>query len=169
MAAWATPNLFSSTKIDTDIAYEEVVSASVGSSNPILQAIREAYEGYGANQLVSCILSLGSGSLTSRTIDKGYKGVVARSAKEASLTADEAQRRMGASGKYFRLSVTPAIEDDQITGENAFGVIASSTSYYLTLTQQDQLVDVCLSMANMKGGVDLESLGMLKTRLTATR
>ncbi|CAG7847843.1 SubName: Full=Uncharacterized protein {ECO:0000313/EMBL:CCA77866.1} [Serendipita indica DSM 11827] len=168
LAAWATPGLFSSTKVTTDIAYEEVVSAASGYSNPIFQAIREAYEGYGPTQLVSCILSLGSGSHVLRIPEKGYKAMVARYARDAALTADDAQRRLGGSGKYFRLSVTPAIEDDLITEDNPLGVIASGTSSYLSLSHQDQLVDTCLNMATMKGGVDLEALAQVRTEMTAS-
>ncbi|CAG7847829.1 SubName: Full=Uncharacterized protein {ECO:0000313/EMBL:CCA77866.1} [Serendipita indica DSM 11827] len=168
LAAWATPGLFSSTKVTTDIAYEDVVSAASGHSNPIFQAIREAYEGYGSTQRVSCILSLGSGSHVSRVPEKGHKAMVARYARDAVLTADDAQRRLGASGKYFRLSVTPAIEDDSITEENPFGMIASSTSTYLSLSHQDQLIDTCLNMATMKGGVDLEALAQVRAEMTAS-
>ncbi|CCA73509.1 hypothetical protein PIIN_07462 [Serendipita indica DSM 11827] len=168
LTAWATPTLFSSVRIEDEIGYEEVVSAASSCSNPIFEAIREAYASYG-DQMTSCILSLGSGSQSTQNTDKGWKASITQSAKEAMRIAEDAQRRFGDSDIYFRLSVTPAIGDDQDVPGNTFGMIASSTSHYLSLTHQDKLIDECLRKSNRPGVIDLKSLAQVRGDATILR
>ncbi|CAG7849927.1 SubName: Full=Uncharacterized protein {ECO:0000313/EMBL:CCA75861.1} [Serendipita indica DSM 11827] len=169
LAAWATPTLFSSVKIEDDIGREEVVSAAGACSNPIFEAICEAHTTCGPNRMVSCILSLGSGSQSSWSAEVKYKTSIVQYAREAMGIAEDAQRRLGTSGVYFRLAVTPAIEDNQATLEDALGVIASSTSHYLSLAYQDGLVDGCITKATEAGSVELESLLQVRGGRTTAR
>lgn len=126
--AWATPGLFSSIRIGKPPVVEELISAVNGFNNPTLEAITEALKVYGTSQLVSSVLSIGSGK---DTLFSDSENRAIRTAQETEITAENLQRRLGTLGLYFRYSVDHGVQDKFRKLEDYFGSITGHVREYL--------------------------------------
>ncbi|KAG9055369.1 hypothetical protein FS842_002391 [Serendipita sp. 407] len=163
-ATWATPGIFPSVQIGPPLREEEAVSAVNGFNNPITEAIKEAKEIFGPKMKISCLLSLGSGKrrlATSFTGDISNMHWAERSVRDSEVISDDAQRQLGHTGVYFRLSADFTLNADveHVDKKRLFGSIAAYTGSYLRLAGPESVMDACIKAAARGEGVSLEYLG----------
>ncbi|KAG8825239.1 hypothetical protein FRC18_010349 [Serendipita sp. 400] len=160
---WAMPDFFSPVRIGPPLREEKVISAVNGFNNPTMEVIKEVKDAFGADRAISCLLSLGSGRqrttipfIGTNTYAKLTKHILLSS----EMTADDAQKRFGRTGVYFRLSVDFDLNEDgaQSDIEQLFGLISAHTASYLLLASPENVLDACIQAAQGGTGIPIELL-----------
>src|SRR4051794_36133444 len=91
--AWAIPGIFSSVQIGDGLVKEELVSAVDGFNNPTLQAVKEARNAFGGDQKISCILSIGAGKSSSRSLSMDGRELATIIARDTEGIAEQLRNR----------------------------------------------------------------------------
>lgn len=150
-ATWAIPGLFSSILLGPALMQEEIVSAVGGFNNPTLEAIGEAHDAFGAGQMVTSVLSLGSGR-------HGGSTTVERVARETEITEETLQRRFGKLGIYFRFSVNQSHDNETLSLEGQFGTLTSHTEHYFARDLVNASLDRYLQVSDHTSTITLERM-----------
>ena len=158
--AWATPGLFSSVVFGPEESRaEQLISCVNGYNNPTLVAVKEAFELFGADACVSCLLSLGSGKAAIRSLgatESDTTSTLEQLAVDCEATAQEVQRRIGSLGIYYRFSVERGLEFTQPGGR--INEIVSHTIAYIVEDAVSSVMDTCLQIADCPSNITLEQL-----------
>ncbi|CAG7851691.1 SubName: Full=Uncharacterized protein {ECO:0000313/EMBL:CCA68726.1} [Serendipita indica DSM 11827] len=164
--AWATPGLFSPVFVGPDESRgENLISSVNGYNNPTLVAIKEAFDLFGPDARVSCLLSLGSGKAAVRSLgatESDVYSTLEQLAVDCEATAEEVQRRIGSLGVYSRFSVERGLEF--IRSEDGVNGILSHTKIYLEGDAVSAAMDNCLRTAEFPSAVTLEQLFRARPR-----
>jgi hypothetical protein len=156
---WATPGVFSPVRVGAELV-QELISAVNGYNNPTLKAVEEAYEAFGPDRRVSCLLNLGTGMVS--TPSSGTDGHVRAQAiaRETETTAEDLKKRYAGLQIYFRLSVNRRIDSgfpSDVTEEQA-GVVSALTSCYLETHDVCETVERCLISSRKASHTTMEHL-----------
>jgi hypothetical protein len=140
---------------------EELISATNGFNNPTNQVIKEAYNVFGADHRIACLLSLGSGNRGAISLEdtqsNSHQAVSAEVASDSENVAEETQKRLGRLKVYYRFSVDVGLEGPRPFRGN-FGTISSHASVYLSKFSVSRSMDNCIKAAEKSPGVTLERL-----------
>ncbi|KIM26629.1 hypothetical protein M408DRAFT_72598 [Serendipita vermifera MAFF 305830] len=167
LATLATPPLFSSTSIVKDAETFEYVGADYALSNPTREIIANAYEAFGPDRHVACILSLGSGytGITSFPGDNNldqWNDFLKKLVMDSEQVAQSIDSQMGHLGLYYRLCVSHGLEKWSTTNAAEPGPITAHTSTYLTDVSVSRRVDQCVGSLKSREGIStLEQLSEL--------
>ncbi|PVF99825.1 hypothetical protein CPB86DRAFT_755916 [Serendipita vermifera] len=192
--AWATPNLFPPVRIGPLYREEEIVSAVHGYNNPTLEVLKEALDVFGSNAYLSCLLSLGAGKGIIKSFGAGASGAggAAGAPREDSLEtgknesnnpmsileqlttdgesiAEEAFRRIGNLGIYFRFSVSRGLDFDDVAAQRdgvstKFGEIIAHTTGYLLENTTSSYLDKAIASAERPSTISLEAINRSRSR-----
>jgi hypothetical protein len=155
-ATLASPGSLSPISIGPKGREETVMTAGNIFGNPIREVIKEAYNIFGGNTPISCLLSVGSGfrgvlalvdgSNTSQGTHIDYERV-----------AQELNRDLARLNVYFRLSVDHGLEG---WGEfrTSFGVIKSHVDGYLGRDEVSNYLGRCVAASVVEGTILLERI-----------
>ena len=155
--AWATPGVFSPVRVGAELV-QELISAVNGYNNPALKAVEEAYEAFGPERRVSCLLSLGTGVLSAPSTEVHER--VQMIVRETETTAEDLKKRYSGLQIYFRLSVDRNFDSGFTSGvtEEQAGVISSSASEYLEKHDVCETVEQCLISSRKASHTTMEHL-----------
>lgn len=159
---WTTPSLFPLLENEPRIPQEyflDVVNASNGFSNPILEVLKEVHGVFGPNATVSCLLSLGAGRaplLSMVTTGSIAPKSLEQLAIDSERTASEVERRIGRIGVYFRLSVDRGLELDDLS--KSMSRIVAHTRQYLLDEDVNKTLDSCIRSSEMESHITLNQL-----------
>ncbi|KIM26631.1 hypothetical protein M408DRAFT_25333, partial [Serendipita vermifera MAFF 305830] len=164
LATLATPPLFSSTSIVKDAATFEYVGADYVLSNPTREIIANAYEAFGPDRHVACLISLGSGysGITSFPNDSSldqWNNFLKKLVTDSEQVAQSIDSQMGHLGLYYRLCVSHGLEKSSTAKAAEPGPIIAHTSNYLTDVSVSRRVDQCIGWLKSREGIStLEQL-----------
>ena len=158
--AWATPGLFSSVRVGSEFALEELISGVDGFNNPTFQAVKEAHEIFGSNMRMGCLLSLGAGKPLLRSTSIDRQDLLQRTVRDTEVIVEQMRRRYAGLRVYFRLSV-----DRDLTYGNAstpfekrLGRIISLTAAYLETHDAFTVMDRCVKSSRKASRVTIDHL-----------
>lgn len=166
-ACWATPGLISSKFVGIGGIEEELVSAVNGFNNPTQEAIKEAYNVFGPEAHIACILSLGSGqrgviSLEEKDVTPRKLG--AQMITDSEHVAEDIRKRIGRLRIYHRLSVDRGLEGWELF-RRGFGIIKSHTDAYLSKDAVSGGLEECLNTSRGMSNVTMERVCKFVTNL----
>ena len=156
---WATPGLFQTVEVGTELEKDGVVSAEAAYPNPAVQAIQEASDLYGAEKHVGLLLSLGSGSSSRPEVGGDEKNILVE------VTSRELERRFGTTGVYYRLSVLPGLAPPVQVMQESLGVLFAHTSDYLLNPVTDRVLDQVIKTGSRVSRFTLKSMSKLPANL----
>jgi len=135
-ATITTPPLFSPTKISSHSIQQTFVGSGLGANNPTRELLKEASSIFGADRRVAQIISLGSGTPRSISLNasQGAKGVnrmLEEMMADCEIVAHELSTRLTRLHPYLRLSVDRGMEDLIMTDWSKVGNIESYTRAYV--------------------------------------
>jgi len=157
--SWATPGLFSPVRVGIELVHE-LTSAVLGYNNPTLKAIEEAYEVFGPNRRVSCILSLGTGPVSTPAVSKDGDVPIQKIAEDTETTAEHLKRRYASLQVYFRLSVNRNLDCESPSKaiEYQAGTVTARTSDYLETYDVCETLERCLISSQKASHTTMEHL-----------
>lgn len=164
LATLAVPPLFTSTKVFKDATTFEYIGADWVLSNPTQEIITEAYQAFGSDKRVACLLSLRCGSAGVFAAPEHAKSTewnifLERLATDEERTARPLELRMGTLGLYYRFSVTQGLERETQSSGMDLGAIMAHTAVYLGDGLVSQKVDMCTESIRLRDGIStLEQL-----------
>lgn len=133
----AQPQWFPPFTINYGNSTEQVISGILGFNNPTKKALEEAERLFGSEQLVSIVVSLGSGqNMThneTRPSEEGLKQALLAMTLEGGHVADDLAQRFHNSTFYHRFSIDcqAGYVDVHKWDESTIGAITSKTRTYL--------------------------------------
>jgi hypothetical protein len=188
LSTCASPALFTAVNVEEGQWDHSYVSADQGLSNPTREIIKAAYEAFGEEEYVACLLSLGAGHLGVIRMTNGAGaegGIEAADEKDAALNeisrriaedpeqvARQMDEAIGSTGLYFRFSVDQGMQLSKKAAERresmkhmgsregSLGVIMADTLTYLGQPKIAKDVDHCADTLFRKVG--LETLNALR-------
>jgi len=127
--ATCTPGMFPPVRIHSNSVQLEFCGAELVYSNPVRQAFEEAHATFGANRVVSCVLSLGSGKPIFNPETSVQSDTFAELSRDLVVASDrvsmELEVQIGNSIVYHRFSVDGGLfsyEGCPLNDENAIFV-----------------------------------------------
>jgi hypothetical protein len=185
LSTCASPALFDAVNVEEGQWDHSYVSADQGLSNPTREVIKAAYEAFGEEEYVACLLSLGTGHLgvirmTDGTgagggideKDTALNEISRRIAEDPEQVARQMDEAIGNTGLYFRFSVDQGMQLSRRAAERrksmkhmgseegSLGVIMADTLTYLGQPKIAKDVDNCADTLFRKVG--LETLNALR-------
>jgi hypothetical protein len=182
LSTCASPALFAAVKVEEGLWDHNYVSADQGLPNPTREVIKAAYQVFGEEEYVACLLNLGAGNLGVIRVSSeagardgmgsnGRNGSMAeaaakRIAEDPERVAREMDEEIGTTGLYFRFSVEQgmqlsraAVERRQSmkqTGANggSLGVVMADTVTYLGQPKIGKDIDHCVDTLSRKVGLE---------------
>jgi hypothetical protein len=158
--SWAVPGLVSAAIVGP-LGREETLVSALGFINPIQEAIKVAYEAFGAEPRVSCLISLGSGKRGALSIQTdqpdSINSIGLQLATDAERTAEEVQRHIGNLKVYHRFSVDDGLQEPAVFHAN-FGIIESHSRAYLSKQAISERLERCIRLSEMPGTVTMERI-----------
>ncbi|CAG8642898.1 14138_t:CDS:2, partial [Acaulospora colombiana] len=169
---------------------EEIVSAVHGYNNPTLEVLKEALDVFGSNAYLSCLLSLGAGKGIIKSFGAGASGaggaagapredspetgknesnnpmsILEQLTTDGESIAEEASRRIGNLGVYFRFSVTRGLDFDDLAAQRngvstKFGEIIAHTTGYLLENTTSNYLDKAIASAERPSTISLETISL---------
>ena len=192
LSTCASTVLFAAVNVEEGLWDHSYVSADQGLSNPTREIIKAAYEAFGEEEYVACLLSLGTGHLgvIRMTNGAGTEGgtesidekdaalneISRRIAEDPEQVARQMDEAIGNSGLYFRFSVDQGMQLSRKaaerrtsmrhmgSGEGSLGVIMADTLTYLGQPRIAKDVDHCADTLFRKIG--LETLNALRKSIS---
>ena len=169
LATLASPPLFTSVPILNGTSTFEYISGDLTLSNPTRLIISEAYQAFGGEQRVACLLSLGTGHpgiimAPERPDVESWNQFLERTARDGEQTAEEIESQMAPLGLYHRFSVTRGLEIEKDVPEAQAGVSITHAMAYLVGVSVSRKVAMCVDSLKVRDGVaSLEQLGGFRT------
>jgi len=188
LSTCASPALFAAVNVEEGLWDHSYISADQGLSNPTREVIKAAYEAFGEEEHVACLLSLGTGHLgvirmtngagpegsteAMEEKDAALNEVSRRIAEDPELVARQMDEAIGDTGLYFRFSVDQGMQVSRKaaerrasmrhmgSGEGSLGVIMADTLTYLGQPKIAKDVDHCADTLFRRIG--LETLKALR-------
>jgi hypothetical protein len=164
LATLASPPLFTPAPILSGTSTFEYISGDLTLSNPTRLTISEAYEAFGGEQRVACLLSIGCGHpgviVAPENSDlESWNQFVEKIVKDSEQRAEEIESQMGHLGLYHRFSVTRGLEmEKEIIAVQAEDIVTHAT-VYLTGVSVSRKVAMCVdSLIVRDGASSLEQL-----------
>lgn len=158
--AWATPGLFSPIRVGTELMREELVSAVDGFNNPAFQAVKEAYDIFGRDKRMACLLSLGAGKPLVRSTSIDRQDLLQRTIRDTEIIVEQMRRRYAGLRIYFRLSVDRDLEFGNASApiEKRLARIVSHSSAYLETHDAFTALDRCVKSSRQASRVTTDHL-----------
>jgi hypothetical protein len=154
LATLASPPLFTL----ISISEVEYISGDLRFSNPTLTIISEAYNVFGEEARVACLMSLGSGHLgflsppNDSDLDS-WNQFLDKALKDSEQKAEEIETLMGNLALYHRFSVTRGLEERaQTTTPTVRDAIECSTLYLAGVAVSRKL-EKCVDLLKLRDGV----------------
>jgi hypothetical protein len=160
LATLASLPLFTPISIST----VEYISSDLKFSNPTLTVISEAYEAFGEEARVACLMNIGTGhpgfiSLPSNSDVYSWSQFLDKVVKDSEQKAEEIESMMGNLGLYHRFSVTRGLEGETQTNTSTTGDAIEFTTMYLAGVSVSRKLEICVDSLRLRDGV--ASLGQL--------
>lgn len=165
LATCAIPPLFTPAKVIKDFSTIEYIAADLGLSNPTREIIEGAYNAFGGEMTVICLLSIGYGHRGVNVApDNSYTSSRAifleRIATESERTAQEIASQLGKLTLYHRFSVTYGMETLEYQSWKDPQDVAAQTRNYLNDEETVNATSQCVSTLNE--GIGFTTLEYLK-------
>ena len=153
----ATPPLFTPTSISKDAATFEYIAGDLILSNPTREIIVEAYDAFGSEGRIGCLLSLGPGrgviGLPSESSWTVWNKVVEHLATDSEQKAQSIDSQMGHLGIYYRFRISEGLGVTIQAVKSDPGGILSHTSVYLNDASVSRKLDICVDSLKAPDGV----------------
>ena len=153
--AWATPGLFAPVRVGAEIMQEELISAVDGFNNPTIQAVKEVHEAFGKDQRMSCLLSLGVGRPSDRSLNANGHHIAQRTIRDTEGTADHLRRLYAGLQIYFRFSVDRRLDSETSQLDPR---LASHTAAYLDIADVTHALNRCVRSSLDVSNITIEHL-----------
>jgi hypothetical protein len=160
LATLASPPLFT----PVSISKSDYISGDLKFSNPTLTIVSEAYEAFGEEARVACLMNIGTGHLgflsppSSPDFDS-WSQFLDKVVKDSEQKAEEIESLMGNLGLYYRFSVTHGLEGETQTSTSTAGDAIEYTTMYLAGVAVSRKLEICVDSLRLRDGV--ASLGQL--------
>jgi hypothetical protein len=182
LSTCALPALLAAVNVEEGLWDHSYVSADQGLSNPTREVIKAAYQVFGEEEYVACLLSLGAGHLgvirvsneasaEDGTEADGRNGlasneVAKRIAEDPERVAREMDEEIGTAGLYFRFSVDQGMQlsrrvaerrksmKQNGAGEGLSDMIMADTLSYLGQPKIGKDIDHCVDTLSTKVGLE---------------
>jgi hypothetical protein len=148
LATLASPPLF----IPASISKLEYISGDLKLSNPTLTIVSEAYEAFGEQARVACLMSLGTGhpgfiSPPSTSDLDSWNQFLDNVVKDSEQKAEEIESQLGNLGLYHRFSVTRGLEGERQTNASTIGDAIEYTVVYLNVVAVSRKLEIFAEIA----------------------
>lgn len=165
VATLAMPPLFTSTSIFRDASTSEYIGADLSLGNPTQYLITEAYDFFGPEALMACVLSLGCGypgniTTPSNSDIANWNSLVEKLIVDSERKAQQMESQMGHLGLYYRFCVTSGLERVVTTNSLRLSDIITHTAVYLGDVSISRKFDLCVNSVTTREGI--ASLDQLK-------
>lgn len=136
------------------------LGASLGYNNPTREAIREAWDVWGADRSVACILSLGTGASNALNKEKPVENLLRDILEDCDKIANDLKGQLQAPDLYMRLSVLRGLDniDVQKWDPETVGVIESHTKDYISHLSSHKLATFIESLVNRPSRTSIGAL-----------
>ena len=158
--AWANPGFFSPVRVGVALMQDNLISAVDGYSNPTYQAVKEAYEVFGGNTQMCCLLSLGVGKPMVRSMSIDRQDLLQTAVRDTETMAEQLGRRYSRLQVYFRLSADRNLEFGGVAVpvDNRLAKIVAYTSTYLETNAASTAMSLCIKSSRKAGHTTIEQL-----------
>jgi hypothetical protein len=167
LATLASPPLFT----PVSISKFEYISGDLKFSNPTLTIVSEAYEAFGEEARVSCLMNIGTGhpgfiSPPTTSDPDNWNQFLDKVVKDSEQKAEEIESQMGNLGLYHRFTVTRGLEGERRTTMTTIGDAMECTTVYLGGVAVSRKLETCVDSLRLRDGI--ASLGQLSKSKTST-
>jgi hypothetical protein len=168
LATLASPPLFIPLSISNGTSTFEYISGDLALSNPTLMIVSEAYEPFGQEARVACLMNIGSGhpgfiSPPDSSDLASWNQFLEKVVKDSEQKAEEIDAQMGNLGLYHRLSVTRGLEGQTEVKTTTAGDAIGHTVIYLAEAAVSRKLDLCAKLLMRRDGViSLKQLSKLR-------
>jgi hypothetical protein len=169
LATLASPPLFT----PAFISKFEYISGDLKFSNPTLVLVSEAYDVFGEERRVACLMNLGTGhpGFLSPPINSdltSWNQFLDKVLKDSEHKAEEIEFQIGNLGLYHRFTVTRGLEGEVQKNTHRIGDAVEYTMVYLAGVTVSRKLDMCVDSLKLRDGI--ASLGELsKLKASAER
>jgi hypothetical protein len=158
LATLASPPLFAPLSISKGISTFEYISGDLTLSNPTLMIVSEAYEAFGQEAHIACLLNIGSGHPGLISSPDGsdltsWNQFLEKVVKDSEQKAEEIDAQMGNLGLYHRLSVTRGLEEQTAVKTTTAGDVIGYTVVYLAGVAVSRKVDLCAKLLTHRDAI----------------
>lgn len=164
LATLSTLPLFSPTSISQESEFPEYISGNFFLSNPTVELISEAYDIFGSEWQIACLLSIGCGHLGAFTAPRSpnitkWNQMIENLVTDGEQKAHNVDAQMGHLGLYYRFHVTQGLERNSNSTTLSSGEIISHTAVYLADASVSRKMDTCVDSMKLRDGfASLEQL-----------
>jgi hypothetical protein len=160
LATLASPPLFT----PVTISKFEYISGDLKFSNPTLLIVSEAYEAFGEEVRVACLMNIGTGhpgfiSPPTTSDSDSWNQFLDKALKDSEQKAEELDVQMGNLGLYHRFSVTRGLEREKRMNASTIGDAIEYTMVYLAGVAVSRKLEICVDSLKLRDGI--ASLGQL--------
>jgi hypothetical protein len=160
LATLASPPLFT----PISISKFEYINGDLKFSNPTLTIVSEAYDTFGEEARVACLMNIGIGRLgfisPPGNSDLGsWNQFLDKVVKDSEQKAEEIDSQIGSLGLYHRFSVTHGLEGETQTNTPTAGEAIEYTMVYLAGVSISRKLEICVDSLRLRDGIT--SLGQL--------
>lgn len=164
LATLATPPLFTSISIVKNAFTFEYVGGDLTLTNPTSELITEAYDAFGPERQIACLVSIGCGHPGVVHAPEGsdigeWNRFLVSIAVDSEQKSRSTDSQIGHLGLYHRFHVTQGLEQNSNLGVLEPGEIITHTAVYLADPSLARKVTMCVdSLKICDGTVSLEQL-----------
>jgi hypothetical protein len=168
LATLASPPLFTPVSILNGTSTFEYISGDLTLSNPTLMIVSKAYEAFGQEARVACLMNIGSGhpgfiSPPHSSDLASWNQFLEKVVRDSEQKAEEIETQMGGLGLYHRFSVTRGLEGQTKAEATTAGDAIGHTVIYLAEAAVSRKLDLCAKLLTRRDGiVSLKQLSKLK-------
>ena len=169
LATLASPPLFAPISIINGRSTFEYISGDLTLSNPTMMIVSEAYETFGEQAHVACLMNIGSGHPGLISPPDGsdlasWNQFLEKIVKDSEQKAEEIDTQMGNLGLYHRFSVTRGLErQTETTTTTTAGDAIGHTAVYLSGAAVSRKLDLCAKLLTRRDGIaSLKQLSKLE-------
>jgi hypothetical protein len=163
----ASPPLFT----PISISKFEYINGDLKFSNPTLAIVFEAYDTFGEEARVACLMNIGTGRLgfisPPGNSDLGsWNQFLDKVVKDSEQKAEEIDSQIGSLGLYHRFSVTHGLEEETQTNTPTARESIEYTMMYLAEVTASRKLEICADSLRLRDGI--ASLGQLSKSKTSS-
>jgi len=158
LATLASPPLFTPISISNEVTTSEYISGDLKLSNPTRTIISEAYEAFGEEHRVACILNIGSGqpgvlSIPDNSDLETWNHFLEKALKDGEQQSEAIEVQIGHLGLYHRFSVIRGLEWEKSGPHPDAGDIITHTAVYLGGVNVSRKMTTCVDLLRLRDGV----------------
>jgi hypothetical protein len=168
LATLASPPLFT----PASISNLEYISGDLKYSNPTLMLVSEAYDAFGEEARLACLLNIGTGhpgflSPPSNSDSDSWNQFLEKVVKDSERKAEEIDSQIGGLGLYHRFSVSRGLEGERQTDTATIRDTIEYTMVYLAEVVVSRKLEISVDSLRLRDGV--APLGQLSRSISIHR